>query len=163
MKKEIELKNLKSIDFENGMIILNYEDESSREQELIKEAEKRGLKDGVRYVSPNGKFKRVVKYPLYVSCDGSLADEDGQLLFHATTSKWATPIKEPLFTNCYGSEFYEGDKYLFVEKEDLAIYDGNGCLVLPGLRPSEDNDYSEILKDREECLRWIKDNIKRLR
>jgi len=59
------------------------------EAALICEAEKRGLLDGIHYLSPKG-YKRIVKYPLELS-NNILSDADGNYIFYS--GKWATIIE----------------------------------------------------------------------
>ena len=58
------------------------------EQALIAEAKKRGLKEGVLYLSPNKNFKRVVKEPIYLSkSKNGLCCENGDFIFY--NGEWA--------------------------------------------------------------------------
>lgn len=60
------------------------------ETALIKECEKLGLIDGVHYTSPNGRFKRIVKFPLRLF-DGAIIDANNYILFDAGI--FAKPIE----------------------------------------------------------------------
>jgi len=63
-------------------------------ENLTKEATERGLIDGANYLSPNGVFTRIVKYPLRLTSDKSgLMDSKCNFIFH--DNKWATKIEDP--------------------------------------------------------------------
>lgn len=59
---------------------------------LTKDAVKRGLKEGVKYLSPKMKHERTISYPFYLSRNGDLADSNNAIIM--IDGIWADPIKE---------------------------------------------------------------------
>lgn len=62
---------------------------------LIKEAKKRGFKEGIKYLSPNKSFERVIKLPLKCDTD-SVYDRDSNVIF--LEGKWATIVERSVPT-----------------------------------------------------------------
>lgn len=138
------------------------------ERLLISEAENRGYKGckmsnskGLKVELDNGAYG-------FYRCnltDNSLTHSC--FVFEWETGKWAEIVKKkPLYMNAYGTEFLGDDHGWQVVKESLSIEKLNKSVhILNDLNIvlSEDDHCSEILKDREQCLLWIKDNIHRLR
>jgi len=55
---------------------------------LIEEAIRRGFSDGVSYVSPVGKYNRVVSGDIKVNSSYDVYDNNGHLLYSNSVSKW---------------------------------------------------------------------------
>lgn len=125
---------------------------------LIKEADMRGFKKGVKYENTDG-YKRVAKYDAKIHIDSSLICGclDG-LIFNDRTGKWAEIVEEkkPLYTNSFGTEFFEGDEYWFIVKTSCKIKHGSNISDIPDTM-CESNCLTEVMT-KKECYQYLADH-----
>ena len=96
-------------------------------------------------------------------CIDALRSAEHELEEVSNRPAWQNEVlaKKPLYTNSYGTEFFEGDEnwYVHTDRIDLRKNDP----IKEGYGYDELEYVSEALKDREQCLLWIRDNIHRIR
>jgi len=140
---------------------------------LIKEAEKRGFKEGIIF---NGLSSR--SDVIYKGCEMAdnyfdinlngirvLTPEEtwddlcsNPFISDFKTGKWAEIAKKPLYVNQYGTEFFEGDAYCFVIKCTYEI-DYSESLEIETTGLGGNSNVTEIMT-RRECHLWIADQLK---
>lgn len=146
------------------------------EKLLIKEAEKRGFKEGVVF---NGlSFESEMTYGSCIMKDSVLDDINlkgiqvrtpehtwdrtcsNPFIFSMITGKWAETIEEkkPLYVNQYGTEFFEGDRVWHINKRDKSLQFGHTNTF----GDLKDNAFFYEIMTERECHQYLADNWDKL-